>query len=289
MKYEEIIPSISKTDSKIPLENKYVCIAEFSTANSKHWHYPHINSKEGWQKLVDWLNHNGYKVMVISKQHTHLDNIIDRTGNFPLSYRVLELLHCDFFIGVGSGLSWLSWALGKKVVMISGFSDPICEFKENNIRIINTDVCNSCFNKYKFDKGDWNWCPVHKGTDKQFECTKTITPEMVISKIIENKLVKDNGIFDFKEYDDFNLPLDDIEVSNKGEKITISYKNNKPIEHIHIDIIDIKGELISNFRNTILDKDTTLWTIIPTENDIVILNFFNNKKSLLKINYMLKK
>jgi hypothetical protein len=22
----------------------------------------------------------------------------------------------------------------------------------------------------KFDKGDWNWCPINKGTKKQFEC-----------------------------------------------------------------------------------------------------------------------
>jgi hypothetical protein len=36
---------------------------------------------------------------------------------------------------------------------------------------------------YKFDKGDWNWCPVHKGTDRQFECHKSITSEMVIKQI----------------------------------------------------------------------------------------------------------
>ena len=34
-----------------------------------------------------------------------------------------------------------------------------------------------------FDKGDWNWCPVNKGTEKQFECHKSITPEMVINQI----------------------------------------------------------------------------------------------------------
>jgi hypothetical protein len=33
------------------------------------------------------------------------------------------------------------------------------------------------------DAGDWNWCPDQKGTDRQFECTKSITGEYVIKEI----------------------------------------------------------------------------------------------------------
>jgi ADP-heptose:LPS heptosyltransferase len=40
------------------------------------------------------------------------------------------LQHCEFFIGVSSGLSWLAWACGKKVVMISGITKKENEFKE---------------------------------------------------------------------------------------------------------------------------------------------------------------
>ena len=181
--------SIKYNKQQNPIGQKYVCIAEFSTSNAKHWHYPTVNNNTGWQTIVDWLNNNGYKVMVISKQMTKLKNIIDRTGDYPLDFRIFEILNSEFFIGVGSGLSWLSWSLGKKVVMISGFSDPLCEFKENNIRIINKDVCNGCFNKFEFDRGDWNWCPVHKNTDRQFECTTNITPKNVIDKIIDNNLL----------------------------------------------------------------------------------------------------
>jgi hypothetical protein len=36
---------------------------------------------------------------------------------------------------------------------------------------------------FKFDKGDWNWCPEHKGTERQHECHKLITSEMVINQI----------------------------------------------------------------------------------------------------------
>jgi autotransporter strand-loop-strand O-heptosyltransferase len=94
-------------------------------------------------------------------------------------------------ITIGSGLSWIAWALNKKVVMISGFSKPFCEFQSNCIRIINENVCNGCFNdtRYDFNRGDWNWCPVNKGTDKQFECTKNITPDDVINNIKKHSLI----------------------------------------------------------------------------------------------------
>ena len=278
MKYKEIIPSITKSKMDKPVEYKYVCIAEFSTANAKHWHYPSIDKNEGWQTLVDWLNDQGYKVMVISKQQTHLKNIIDRTGNFPLNYRIHELIYSEFFIGVGSGLSWLAWALGKKVVMISGFSDPICEFKENNIRIINTDVCNGCFNKYKFDRGDWNWCPVHKDTIRQFECTKNITPEMVINEIKNNKLV--DKLVD-------TILEQDIEINNEKNKLYIHYKNDIPINNIDINITDGHGNMISANNLNLLPNQKIRVNPINIENDIIIINFLRNKKTLLKLNYML--
>src|SRR5260370_40322124 len=50
-----------------------------------------------------------------------------------------------FFIGLGSGLSWLAWAAGTPVVMISGFSHPSTEFR-TPYRVINFHSCNTCFN-----------------------------------------------------------------------------------------------------------------------------------------------
>lgn len=35
----------------------------------------------------------------------------------------------------------------------------------------------------KFDHDDFMWCPRHKGTDRQFECTRTITAKMVIEQM----------------------------------------------------------------------------------------------------------
>ena len=68
--------------------------------------------------------------------------------------------------------------------MISGFSSEWTEFTTNVKRVINKDVCNSCFNNYKLDAGDWNWCPAHKDTPRQFECTRKISPESVIESIV---------------------------------------------------------------------------------------------------------
>jgi autotransporter strand-loop-strand O-heptosyltransferase len=95
------------------------------------------------------------------------------------------IYYSKFFVGLSSGLSWLAWALKKDVVMISNFTQKDHEFE--CIRVTNTSVCHGCWNdpQYKFDRGDWNWCPVNKGTDKQFECQTSITSQMVIDKIEE--------------------------------------------------------------------------------------------------------
>jgi autotransporter strand-loop-strand O-heptosyltransferase len=77
-------------------------------------------------------------------------------------------------------MSWLAWSLDKKVILISGFSKQFAEF-QTPYRVQNLEVCNGCWNdiNHKFDKGDWNWCP----ENKNFECSKKITFEMVKEKI----------------------------------------------------------------------------------------------------------
>jgi autotransporter strand-loop-strand O-heptosyltransferase len=110
------------------------------------------------------------------------NGVIDKTGDLPLQDRITDIYNCEFFIGLGSGLSWLAWSLGKEVILISGFSDPESEFY-TPYRVINREVCNSCWNKEEFDKGNWNWCPYHEGTEREFECSKEITFEMIKEKI----------------------------------------------------------------------------------------------------------
>jgi autotransporter strand-loop-strand O-heptosyltransferase len=177
--FKEIKPEIDFIPGSNPYNQKYVVIAPHSTAGLKYW-----NNPSGWQEVINYLNGAGYKVINISKdpvEYYGVENLSDTSIEFTMNV----IHHSEFMIGLSSGLSWLSWALGKHVVMISNFTTSDHEFQSNCSRIIDRSVCFGCWNKteYRFDKGDWNWCPVFKGTDKQFECHKKITGQMVINRI----------------------------------------------------------------------------------------------------------
>lgn len=196
----EIKPKLSfnKTLQTTPIEGKYITIAPHASAHAKYWMYP-----GGWQTIIDYLNDQGYKVVMItleplgdewhdSKLGGTLTGVIDKTGNYPLEDRATDIMGADLFIGLGSGLSWLSWALDTPTVLISGFSKPYSEFKDcSRVFTPSLDICNGCFNTHRLDAGDWEWCPKHKNTDRMFECTKSITPESVI-KAIETQLLNKN-------------------------------------------------------------------------------------------------
>lgn len=179
--YVEIKPKIKKVNP-IKRQKKYVTIGFHSTCQTKYW-----NNPSGWKEVSEYIKSNGLEPVFMSKEGT------DYMGNkYPDGVasvipkdidEAMELIEgSEFFIGISSGLSWLAWALGKKVVLISGFTKENLEFTDC-IRIINNNVCNGCWHRHKFDPGDWNWCPDHKGTYREFECTKTITGKDVIEKL----------------------------------------------------------------------------------------------------------
>ena len=77
----------------------------------------------------------GYKVAVIQKESfSGIENVLDWTGDKPLLERMNQIHHSEFYIGLGSGLSWLNWGLNKFTYMINGFSRDGHEFS-NNISI----------------------------------------------------------------------------------------------------------------------------------------------------------
>jgi autotransporter strand-loop-strand O-heptosyltransferase len=154
-----------------------IVIATHSTAQAKYW-----NNPTGWQEVVDWCNQNSIKVLHASKEGTKLTGVEQLPE--PLETVAEAINNADLFIGISSGLSWLAWALGKKVILISGFTDPYVEF-ETATYINNHQACHGCWGWDAFDKGDWNWCPLWKGTQRQFECTKTIGSDRVIEAIIK--------------------------------------------------------------------------------------------------------
>jgi autotransporter strand-loop-strand O-heptosyltransferase len=182
LEYREIVPSVVTQDGKKPpTEKQYVAISEFSTFQSKFWNYP-----DGWQSVVDYLNEIGYEVVVISKEKTKLKNIIDRTDR-TMAETINTIRHCSFYMGVSAGPTWLAWALKKPTILISGYSTKWAEFKTKIKRVVNQDVCHGCFNdpEQPLDRGNWNWCPRQEGTQRQFECTKQITFDMVKKAIDE--------------------------------------------------------------------------------------------------------
>lgn len=174
----EVKPHITIRDAERRISNKYVCFATESTSQAKFW-----NNSTGWQETIDYLNSVGLEPVLIQLgENNSFNNIRNLSGKKSIHETINYLYNCEFFIGIGSGLSWLSWALNKPTVLISGFSSPESEFY-TPYRVINNNVCNSCWNGYDFDKGDWNWCPRLKGTDRQFECSTKISSSMVIEMI----------------------------------------------------------------------------------------------------------
>ena len=181
-------PHIDIADTGRPIEEKYVCIAVQSSTQCKYWNHP-----TGWREIVKLLKEQGYRVICVDQKATHGAGVVwnhiphgaeDQTGDIPLVERARWLKHAAFFVGLSSGLSWLAWAVGTPVVMISGFTHPTNEFT-TPYRVINFHTCNSCWNdvRVRFDHKDFLWCPHHAGTPRQFECTRLITTEQVTRTI----------------------------------------------------------------------------------------------------------
>lgn len=174
--YQERKPTLIKISNpqKNITNRKYVCIATRSTADAKHWH-----RERGWQDIIDYLNYKGFDVAIIQKESHNFKNVIDLSGDqYSLIDRIHQLEKSEFFIGIGSGISWLAWACNIPVIMISGFSETFAEFECE--RVINSNVCHGCWNDINenFDK-TWEWCP----RNKNFECSREISSIQVVEKI----------------------------------------------------------------------------------------------------------
>ena len=181
--YAEIKPKLNFKSKGLMIENvmykNYVCIATNSTAGCKEW------TNENWQELITYLNEKSYAVVNMSLENNYSFKGLTSIKDYSIENTMQIISGCEFFIGLSSGLSWLAWALNKHVYMIANFSEENHEFKTDCTRIVNKSVCNSCWNNpnFKFDKGDWNWCPINKNLPKHFECQKSITTQMVIENI----------------------------------------------------------------------------------------------------------
>lgn len=185
----------TKTKIKIPNKfklnlEKYVCIAIQSTSQSRYW------NNDNWKITVSYLKSLGYKVVCVDKNYSFgiekyfnicPDNVDYFAGEHSFDEIIDIINNCEFFIGLSSGLSWISWALNKKIIKINNSVDPNFEFCTKYI-VQNNSVCTNCFTnkKYTFNAKDWIWCP----ENKNFECSKSIPFEMMQKQI--NLLIDEN-------------------------------------------------------------------------------------------------
>jgi len=195
LEWKEIRPSISFKSKPRLLKEKYVIIACQSTTQSRYW-----NREGAWDKLISHLQEIGISAVCLDQHssfgiHDHYNlipkNCIDKTG-LPFEEVINFIEHSEFFIGLSTGIMWISHAMGKHTVVISGSTHEWCESGIDTTRIINKKVCHGCFNepeKTPFDPGDWLWCPYNKGTKDQFICSKSISVEMVIEEMKKSKLI----------------------------------------------------------------------------------------------------
>lgn len=172
IEFEETRPRLNFVPQEPTIDGDYICIAPHSTLQLKFW-----NHEGGWQSVVDYYNSRGYKVVHCSHEPPTLNSVIDCSGQ-ELTSTMNTLHHSKAVIGLSSGVSWLAWALHKPVILISGFTPKTLEFKCE--RIINKTGCGDCWSRTPIDTSDFMWCPDHKNTERMFECSKLITPSMVI-------------------------------------------------------------------------------------------------------------
>lgn len=184
--YLPVRPRIGSESGGRPCAEAYVCIAIHSTAQAKYW-----NNPSGWGDVVNHLQQQGYRVVLISAEGLeHMGNQAPAGVTWLPPGEIAQvadcLRHAQLFVGIGSGLSWLAWAVGCKTCVVSGFSYPYTEAPDM-IRVgARPGDCSGCFNRYPLNPGDWNWCPDHRDTPRMFECSRNITAKDVISAMSEH-------------------------------------------------------------------------------------------------------
>lgn len=183
-------PPTVDLSAKRKITGKYVVVCSSASGLQKLWH-----NIFGWVRVINFLKHHGYRVICIDQCPVTPNGVTwqslpfgveyDYVGNFPLQERIDIIKDADFFIGHASGMSWLAWCCRVPVVMISGFSHPVSEFY-TPYRVFSDYVCNSCWNDQavnSLNTGVPSNCPRFHGTERQWECSRTISSNYVINVI----------------------------------------------------------------------------------------------------------
>ena len=170
---------------EVKRQPRKIVIAPESLKKIARWDFP-----GGWQMVVDYFLQRGYQIYNVSyEDYIRLSGVINYNGFSDINVSLGHILEAAVFVGLSSGLSWMSWAYGIPTVMISGFTKDHNEFP--CYRVSNKIGCNGCFNVVP---QVINSCPIFYGTERQNECHNSfITPGMVIEKI--EQALMENPVF----------------------------------------------------------------------------------------------
>ena len=170
---QEVRPEYKSNIIEPIIKGKYVVLTTCGAGDFKFWHY-----KNGWKEIVKYFKKKGLKVVHVGKTPYTLKDTINKKGTLEWNKMMNILQYSELFLGLASGLSWLAHHCGAKVVTIDGITQDFAYFKCTKVQ--NKEVCNGCWNDLSFEyTGQANYCP----RNKDYECTKMITPEMVIKEI----------------------------------------------------------------------------------------------------------
>lgn len=178
------IPKVSFPEERL-IPEKYICISVSASIRSKCWNYP-----DGWNILCRELKKMGYRVICIDKfNYTQFEEgsfiqvpeeAEDFTGDFSLSQR-LQLLHgADLLISGVSGLILLTWLLKKRPVVIRGSS--LEDLGGSYEPVEDVHACRGCLDYFP-SLSVMQKCKFFQDSERAFECTRSITPEMVMHKV----------------------------------------------------------------------------------------------------------
>jgi len=191
-------PKIDSFKTDRPLKNKYITFGIHSTMQMKYWNHPDGKVVRGespyWNDLCRMLRKSNLTPVCLElhelfgepPHYNALPNKSVKKIGMSLEEVINYIEHSEFYIGLSSGMAWVAHALGKPVAMIANFTEDWNEFdlnEEDYIRITNKNVCHGCWHTENIDLGNWDNCPKHQDTDRQFECHTSITPKQVFDKI----------------------------------------------------------------------------------------------------------
>lgn len=194
----KLLPSAGYAE-KIP-SAPYVCVGLYAGKDWEQWHSPY-----GWEYVLQYLRSIGYRVLCLDTPDERVkvapkfleQGVEDFTGK-TLQENIDLLSGADFCVGLDNDISWLAWSIRRSAVLISGAPKSNMHFFTPYVGSYH-GACDNCRYSDHIYEGK-EGCPEYAGTDREFECTKLVTPQNICRLI--RRVIRDNDLLPDKEFDE---------------------------------------------------------------------------------------